>query len=36
MTLSFAPDAIELWPFERLQPYARNAKTYGALGDPQF
>ena len=30
MTLSFAPDAIETWPLERLRPYARNAKTHGA------
>jgi len=30
MTLSFAPDAIEMWPLARLQPYARNAKTHGA------
>ena len=30
MTLSFAPDAIEQWPLERLKPYARNAKTHGA------
>ncbi len=21
MTLSFAPDAIEIWPLSRLQPY---------------
>ena len=27
---SFAPDAIETWPLERLRPYARNAKTHGA------
>jgi len=30
MTLSFAPDAIEQWPLERLQPYAKNAKMHGA------
>ncbi|MCA0871359.1 site-specific DNA-methyltransferase [Seohaeicola saemankumensis] len=30
MTLSFAPDAIEMWPLARLQPYAKNAKTHGA------
>ena len=30
MTLSFAPDAIETWPLERLQPYAKNAKAHGA------
>ena len=30
MTLSFAPDAIEMWPLARLQPYARNAKAHGA------
>jgi len=30
MMLSFAPDAIETWPLERLKPYARNAKTHGA------
>jgi DNA modification methylase len=30
MTLSFAPEAIETWPLERLKPYARNAKTHGA------
>jgi DNA modification methylase len=29
MTLSFAPDAIETWPLDRLRPYARNAKTHG-------
>ena len=30
MTLSFAPDAIEYWPLDRLKPYARNAKMHGA------
>ncbi len=30
MTLSFAPDRIEMWPLTRLQPYARNAKAHGA------
>jgi ParB-like chromosome segregation protein Spo0J len=30
MTLSFAPERIELWPLERLKPYARNAKIHGA------
>ena len=30
MTLSFAPEAIETWPLDRLRPYARNAKTHGA------
>ena len=30
MTLSFAPDRIEMWPLARLQPYARNAKAHGA------
>ena len=30
MTLSFAPDAIEHWPLERLKPYVRNAKMHGA------
>jgi DNA modification methylase len=29
MTLSFAPEAIELWPLDRLRPYAQNAKTHG-------
>lgn len=29
MTLSFAPDAIERWPLDRLQPYAANAKIHG-------
>ena len=29
MTLSFAPDRIEMWPLSRLQPYARNAKAHG-------
>ncbi len=29
MTLSFAPEAIELWPLDRLRPYAANAKTHG-------
>ena len=28
MTLSFAPEAIETWPLDRLHPYARNAKTH--------
>jgi len=30
MTLSFAPDAIEQWPLDRLKPYVRNAKKHGA------
>ncbi len=30
MTLSFAPDAIEQWPLDRLKPYVRNAKMHGA------
>ncbi len=30
MTLSFAPDAIEQWPLDRLKPYAKNAKMHGA------
>lgn len=30
MTLSFAPDTIEMWPLARLQPYAKNAKAHGA------
>ena len=30
MTLSFAPEAIEMWPLARLQPYAKNAKAHGA------
>jgi len=29
MMLSFAPDAIETWPLDRLKPYAQNAKTHG-------
>ena len=29
MMLSFAPDAIETWPLDRLKPYAQNAKTPG-------
>ena len=29
MTLSFAPDAIEQWPLDRLKPYANNAKMHG-------
>ena len=29
MTFSFAPEAIETWPLDRLRPYARNAKTHG-------
>ena len=29
MTLGFAPETIELWPLERLRPYAQNAKTHG-------
>ena len=30
MTLSFAPDAIEMWPLAKLQPYAKNAKLHGS------
>jgi len=30
MTLSFAPDVIEMWPLVKLQPYAKNAKLHGA------
>lgn len=30
MTLSFAPETIEMWPLARLQPYAKNAKAHGA------
>jgi len=30
MTLSFAPERIEMWPLAKLQPYARNAKAHGA------
>ncbi len=30
MTLAFAPERIEQWPFARLQPYGRNAKVHGA------
>ena len=30
MTLSFAPDRIEMWPLAKLQPYARNAKAHGS------
>ncbi|MDA0342098.1 MAG: site-specific DNA-methyltransferase [Proteobacteria bacterium] len=30
MTLSFAPESIELWPLDRLRPYVGNAKTHGA------
>jgi DNA modification methylase len=29
MNLSFAPEAIEMWPLERLRPYAANAKIHG-------
>jgi hypothetical protein len=29
MNLSFAPEAIEMWPLDRLRPYAANAKTHG-------
>ena len=29
MTLGFAPETIETWPLERLQPYAKNAKLHG-------
>lgn len=28
MTLAFAPERIETWPLERLQPYAKNAKVH--------
>jgi DNA modification methylase len=28
MTLSFAPEAIETWPLDRLRPYAANAKIH--------
>ena len=30
MTLSFAPDWIEMWPLAKLQPCVRNAKAHGA------
>ena len=30
MTLSFAPESIELWPLDRLRPYVGNARTHGA------
>ena len=30
MTLSFAPERIEMWPLAKLQPYAKNAKVHGA------
>ena len=30
MTLSFAPDRIEMWSLAKLQPYVRNAKARGA------
>ncbi|MFD2237800.1 MAG: site-specific DNA-methyltransferase [Brevundimonas sp.] len=30
MTLSFAPERIEMWPLARLHPYAKNAKVHGA------
>jgi hypothetical protein len=30
MTLSFAPDRIEMWPLAKLQPCTRNAKAHGA------
>ena len=29
MTRTIAPDAIERWPLDRLQPYAANAKIHG-------
>ena len=29
MTLSFAPERIEMWPLAKLQPYAKNAKVHG-------
>jgi len=30
MNFSFAPDAIEQWPLDRLKTYAKNAKMHGA------
>lgn len=30
MTLGFAPEKIQHWPLERLQPYAKNARTHDA------
>jgi ParB-like chromosome segregation protein Spo0J len=30
MTLSFAPERIEMWPLAKLRPYAKNAKQHGA------
>jgi hypothetical protein len=36
MTLSFAPDRIEMWPLAKLQPYARNAKAHGTMLPAQF
>lgn len=29
MTLSFAPEAIALWPLDRQHSYAANAKMHG-------
>jgi len=38
MDLVFAPSQIELWPIEKLRPYAKNAKIHGevsmAAGNP--
>jgi hypothetical protein len=36
MTLSFAPDRIEMWPLAKLQPYARNAKAHDTTLPAQF
>ena len=36
MTLSFAPDRIEMWPLAKLQPYARNAKAHEAMHAAQI
>jgi len=36
MTLSFAPEAIETWPLDRLRPYAANAKTHGTEQVPKI
>jgi hypothetical protein len=34
MTLSFAPEAIETWPLDRLRPYVRNARTHAGVDHP--
>jgi len=34
MDLVFAPSQIEIWPIDRLRPYARNAKIAAMASKP--